>query len=259
MFRHFPIPLSIPQTSGVFTARIRPGIETFTQFSDSSLNTNNPSFSSKKHTHGNPGQHTDILNKESLHEHLSQLINFAKSQLSQHQDSWSTFPMYLRATGSVRNLPHSNRTILLQGIRNFFDNKTACPFYTQFDSVRVLSGEEEAAFAWAGANVLHNTILPDLKDTETGDKVDSSHGAVVAPLKPTFGSVDLGATSSQIAFYVPSQDISEGLFKLQLGIYEHWNLYAKSFLRFGYDSARLRHMREIATEVCPFLMCVTFI
>jgi hypothetical protein len=29
------------------------------------------------------------------------------------------------------------------------------------------------------------------------------------------------------------QDISEGLFKLQVGSQRHWNLYAKSFLDYG--------------------------
>ena len=52
----------------------------------------------------------------------------------------------------------------------------------------------------------------------------------------TFGTVDLGGSSAQIAFFVPSQDISEGLFKFQLGGQKHWNVYTKSFLQFGWVS-----------------------
>lgn len=44
------------------------------------------------------------------------------------------------------------------------------------------------------------------------------------------------------------QDVSEGLFKLQLGGQKHWNVYTKSFLQFGHVSARLRHVTGIAND-----------
>ena len=44
------------------------------------------------------------------------------------------------------------------------------------------------------------------------------------------------------------QDISEGLFKFQLGGQKHWNVYTKSFLQFGHVSARVRHVTGIAQE-----------
>lgn len=53
------------------------------------------------------------------------------------------------------------------------------------------------------------------------------------------GTLDLGGASTQIAFFVPSLDIQEGLFKLQLGGQKQWNVYTKSFLQFGIVSARL--------------------
>jgi hypothetical protein len=41
-------------------------------------------------------------------------------------------------------------------------------------------------------------------------------------------------------------DVSEGLFNLQIGGQKHWNVYAKSFLSFGQNSARLRHLTSVA-------------
>ena len=41
-------------------------------------------------------------------------------------------------------------------------------------------------------------------------------------------------------------DISENLFKLQIGGQKHWNVYTKSFLSFGHVSARVRHFLSIA-------------
>ncbi|CAE7427857.1 ENTPD1 [Symbiodinium microadriaticum] len=121
-------------------------------------------------------------------------------------------------------------------VRELLMDKKFCPFYFQFDFARVISGEEEAAYAWAAANYLYGTLLPSIHGS----------GAVNKPLNGTFGTVDLGGASTQIAFFVPSQDISEGLFKLQIGSQRHWNIYAKSFLKYGHNSARERHFAAIA-------------
>ena len=196
------------------------------------------------------------MDMSGLEEHLTYLLTFAKNQLLQYKESWSTFPIYLRATGGVRALPPAARTLLMASIRVLLSNSSFCPFYFQFDAARMLSGEEQAVFAWTAANYLHDRLLPDMtaaaaspSSPESSSESSASHGAIVDPERITFGTLDLGATSSQLAFYAPSQDISEGLFKLQLGMFEHWNLYAKSFLGFGYNVARLRHLQELAQQV----------
>ncbi len=71
---------------------------------------------------------------------------------------------------------------------------------------------------------------------------------MVTGVNNTYGTLDLGGASTQIAFYVPSQDINEGLYNLQIGGQKHWNVYTKSFLQFGIVSARLRHMTELADQ-----------
>ena len=58
-------------------------------------------------------------------------------------------------------------------------------------------------------------------------------------------TICIGGSSTQIAFFVPSMDINEGLFKLQIGGQKHWNVYTKSFLQFGIVSARKRHIAGI--------------
>lgn len=84
-------------------------------------------------------------------------------------------------------------------------------------------------------NFLKGTLLP------------ASEGlGIVTDVQETFGTLDLGGASTQIAFFVPSQDISEGLYKLQIGSQKQWNVYAKSFLTFGVHSARLRHCHLLA-------------
>lgn len=249
IFKHFPIPLTIPENNQLFTARLRPGVESFVLVADEVVTGEGDGMSA---AHSSKHQ----LDATGLEDHLEYLIRYAKNQLLQYKDQWASFPLYFRATGAVRAMPPAARTLLMDHVRLLLSNDTFCPFYFQFDSARVLSGEEEAVYAWTAANFLHDRLLPDLTASTVSIAPSStsspmSHGAVipVASAPPTFGTLDLGATSSQLSFFVPSQDVSQGLFKLQLGMYEHWNLYANSLLQFGYDSARLRHLKELAHQV----------
>jgi hypothetical protein len=89
-----------------------------------------------------------------------------------------------------------------------------------------------------GANFLMGTLLP---------ATSGGFGAAI-PTNATYGTLDLGGASTQISYFVPSQDISEGLFKLQIGSQRHWNIYAVSYLQFGIVSARLRYINALITN-----------
>jgi hypothetical protein len=79
-----------------------------------------------------------------------------------------------------------------------------------------------------------------------GTLLPASQGAgVVTGINSTYGTVDLGGASTQIAYFLPSQDILEGLYKFQIGNQKIWNVYTKSFLSFGVVSARQRHITEL--------------
>jgi hypothetical protein len=138
----------------------------------------------------------------------------------------------------MREVPYGPREVLMNAIRRILFNKTLCPFYFQYDFARVIAGEEEAAYSWAGANLLMGTLLP---------ATNGGFGSAM-PSNATYGTLDLGGASTQISFFVPSQDISEGLFKLQIGSQRHWNIYAVSYLQFGIVSARLRFVNDLITN-----------
>jgi Golgi nucleoside diphosphatase len=63
------------------------------------------------------------------------------------------FPIYLRATGGMRQLPVAQRVRVLENVRRYLFSD-ACPFYFEFDFARVISGEEEGIYAWAAINFL---------------------------------------------------------------------------------------------------------
>lgn len=205
IFKTLPPPISFPTDEEHLTGKIKPGISSFS---------NHP---------------------EKVRDQLASLIRFAKSALRQYTEQWKYFPIYVKATGGMRELPLLRREAIMNNVRNYLSNKTHCPFYFRDEFARVISGEEEAVYAWSATNFLMGRLLPPLRGI--GD---------AEPLNSTYGTVDMGGSSCQIAFYVPTQDISEGLFKLHIGNQKHWNLYAKSYLSYGHVSARRRHLKHVA-------------
>ena len=180
-----------------------------------------------------------------MESHLAPLIAFAKHELRKEQHNWGNFPIYIKATGGVREMPYIQRENVMATVRNYLLNSTNCPFFFRGDFARVISGEEEGVFSWTGVNLLMGTLI---------DSNNRGHGTA-QPIVDTYGVLDLGGASTQISFFVQSQDILEGLFKMQLGSQRHWNVYTRSFLQFGHVSARKRHFQLLAAEAlqidCP--------
>lgn len=184
--------LSFPGTETRWTERLSPGISTFyTIESQEEL-------------------------ENTIAEYLEPLISFAKSILHEKSEDFSKFRIYLRATAGMRMLEAEDRARIMGAVRKLFANETYCPFYFEDEQARTLSGEEEAIFDWLGVNFLTSNggILQD----------SAGSGTVTSP-KQTFGALDLGGASTQIAFYEPNEDIMANLFKLQIGQGKHWYVF----------------------------------
>jgi Golgi nucleoside diphosphatase len=196
--------ISYPDTESRWTDRLRPGIASFASLPDDQL-------------------------LVGIADYLSPLMDFAQTILREKQDDFDTFPIYLRATAGMRILSKLDRSRVLGAVRTLFSNTTYCPFYFQDEFARVLSGEEEAIFGWAGINFAMGNLVEE----------SEGMGTVVSP-KLSYGALDMGGASTQISFYEPDEDIMANLFKLQIGQGKHWNLYAHSFLYYGINEARNR-------------------
>jgi Golgi nucleoside diphosphatase len=222
IFTELPPGITFPTSNEAWTARMSPGVATLTSF-------------------------------DAVKAHLAPLLDFAVATLIDVETEFSNIPIFFKATGGMRELPLDQRETIISYVRTLFLDKTFNPFFFHYEMARIISGEEEAVFSWACVNYLFGTLLPaaDLKTNNGNVKSGSKSKPIFGPVVPsngTFGTVDLGGASTQIAFFVESQDISEGLFKLQLGSSRHWNVYTKSFLQFGHQSARDRHVHSLADE-----------
>jgi Golgi nucleoside diphosphatase len=202
--------LSFPNSLSRWSDRLRPGIASFASIKDE-----------------------DKLHK-AVEKYMEPLLEFAKMVLREKVDQFDSFPIFFRATAGMRTLDKDGRFRVLNAVRNLFHNNTHCPFYFEDEFARVLSGEEEAVFGWAGTNFIMGNLLQESQGA----------GTVVNP-RLTFGALDMGGASTQISFYEPHEDIMAGLFKLQIGQGKHWNIYAHSFLYFGMNEARGRFQASL--------------
>lgn len=206
IFSTLPPPTSFPSQRTDWTERMKPGLASYAD---------DPS---------------------KVGEHLQPLVDFAIEKLKGREEEFHTYPIFLKATGGMRQLPYKKREAVMNAVREYMNDKSKVPFYFEQDFARIISGEEEAIYAWTAVNFLMGTLVPQLVGTGT---VDANE---------TYGALALGGASAQIAFFLPSQDISANMFKLQVGAQKHWNLYGHSFLWFGLDLARTRFHNRLAED-----------
>lgn len=165
IFKQIPPAITVPTSDEKWTQRIGPGI-------------------------------ADLAgSKDLVLDHLMKLLNFAKNTLVGLESEFSSYPIFFKATGGMRELPVSDREIIMSQVRYVLSNKTFCPFYFTHDMARVISGEEEAIYSWAAVNFLLGNLIPQSIGSGTATTRSNS----------TYGTLDLGGASSQIAFFVPTQ------------------------------------------------------
>ena len=166
------------------------------------------------------------------------MIETAKRTLGNYKHAWSSYPIYVKATAGMRELPEKKRDATIDAVRRLLKDNNTCPFdFANKEQARVIAGEEEAAYAWVAVNFVDGALL---------EATDSPFGT--ATPSRARGSMEMGGSSAQISFYKPEQDILAGLFKLQLGGRSHINIYAHSFLHYGRVSSRRAYWEYLAKK-----------
>jgi Golgi nucleoside diphosphatase len=203
--------LSFPTSESRWTDRLRPGLSEFSSI-----------------------QGDDEL-QAAIADYLHPLMDFARTVMHSKVDEFDQFPIFLRATAGMRTLSAPDRARVMTAVRNLFHNHTFCPFQFVDEQARVLSGEEEAVYDFAGVNFLMGDLLSQ----------SEGQGTVRNPSR-THGALDLGGASTQISFYEVNEDIMSNLFKFQIGQAKHWNIYAHSFLFYGMNEAINRFHAQLS-------------
>ncbi|KAJ3220057.1 Golgi apyrase [Clydaea vesicula] len=168
--------------------------------------------------------------------HLKPLLDYAASKIPARKRSKT--PIYLLATAGLRLISEESRTAILRNtcsyVRNHYDFDISGGCDQHF---RMISGELEGIYGWVAVNYLMGGF-------DTRKKID----------KHTFGFLDLGGASTQIAFE-PTAEMSleheSDLTTLKLrtigGNDIHYKVFVSTFLGFGVNEARRRYL-EILTN-----------
>jgi Golgi apyrase len=215
---------------------------------------------------------------EDIQAYLAPLLSHALQQIppSQHAST----PVYVLATAGMRLLAPSARDAILEStcstLRNNypFSLDAASSAGPCGDSVRVISGEEEGMWGWVAVNYLMDGFghAPSPLQTISADGAAVSGLLPLAPLaepppdsgvdsvtpvdvhhhSPTFGFLDMGGASTQLAFSpsqeeleksgYPEGDLRNVSLRLLSGEEVEWPVFVASWLGFGTNRVRERYV-----------------
>ena len=95
------------------------------------------------------------LEPERIKPILDELIDFAKHHLSDLKSRWSSYPIYLKGTAGLRDLLPKLRDGVMSEVQHVLERSG---FYFHKRQATVISGEEEAAFAWLTLNTIRQSM-----------------------------------------------------------------------------------------------------
>ncbi|TPX31124.1 hypothetical protein SmJEL517_g05458 [Synchytrium microbalum] len=177
--------------------------------------------------------------------HLRPLLDFASKLVPQDQQSET--PIYLFATAGMRLVAPEKQTAILDAACTFikaeytFSVAGGCNRH-----VRVISGELEGILGWIAVNRLLGGF-------------DAKHDATLKKNHPTtFGFLDMGGASAQIAFEPTvamadrhSDDLTDVKLRLQDGSERLHRVSVTTFLGFGVNEARRRFVDHLIQTTSP--------
>nr|XP_019049715.1 hypothetical protein I302_00134 [Kwoniella bestiolae CBS 10118]OCF28645.1 hypothetical protein I302_00134 [Kwoniella bestiolae CBS 10118] len=197
---------------------------------------------------------------EDIPNYLAPLLSHALRHIppSQHHST----PIYILATAGMRLLPEQTREAILQAscdlIRNEYPFSVGGPSSAGpcGENIRVISGEEEGMWGWVAVNYLMDGFghapEPTISSSSSVTPVDVSHHS------PTFGFLDMGGASTQLAFSPSNHEILQSGFpedelrkvslRLLSGEEVEWPVFVASWLGFGTNRARERYIEYLVEE-----------
>ncbi|KAF1800495.1 nucleoside phosphatase family-domain-containing protein [Mucor lusitanicus] len=191
-----------------------------------------------------PGISTFGSKPNEVGEHLDMLLDFSKEVVP--EDSHASTPIFLMATAGMRLLPEDQQTELLSATCNYMREKTSF-FISDCDShVRIIPGELEGVYGWVAVNYLmggfDNSIKAYTEKKNPDDQVEQHH---------TFGFLDMGGASAQIAFepeHHQRQEHMHDLTRITLhtldGRTVDYDVFVTTFLGYGSNEARRRYLED---------------
>ncbi|CAJ0915695.1 17543_t:CDS:2 [Entrophospora sp. SA101] len=175
--------------------------------------------------------------------HLKPLLQFADKVIPTNEIHQT--PIYLLATAGMRLLLPSQQQAILQNACDYIQFNYRFKINKCSDHVQVITGETEGIYGWIAVNYLMNGFVNDDGKSLIADGKKNSDQT------STFGFLDMGGASTQIAFEpnkIEAKKHANDLTKVTLytldGNRLDYNVFVTTFLGFGTNEARRRYIES---------------
>jgi len=162
-----------------------------------------------------PGLSSLLDKQDEIALYLEKFIDTAKEIVP--EDKWTSTPILVLATAGMRLLPEADQDVIMDKVREALSNEDFSPFLYNEQNVRVISGKDEAIYAWITVNFIQGVL------TAPGRR------------QRTWGTLDLGGASTQNTFFYKMGETR----KVGKRFYR---LFAKSYLDMGLQSIHERFL-----------------
>lgn len=191
---------------------------------------------------------------EELAAYLKPLFDHASSIIPSH--ALADTPVYVLATAGMRLLPEDQRNTLLEATCSYIENETGFTLGQGgcADHVQVITGEEEGLLGWIAINYLMDGFHFKGNHALDAGQTEGTKG------KSTYGFLDMGGASTQIAFEPSKDALAKAAEKNPVGAQEDLtpitlrmldgtdvthNVFVTTFLGFGTNKARERYVSAL--------------
>ncbi|KAI8985167.1 nucleoside phosphatase family-domain-containing protein [Pilobolus umbonatus] len=185
-------------------------------------------------TRTEPGLSTYATQTNEVGGYLDPLLNFAKEVVP--LDHHASTPIYLMATAGMRLLPILQQNELLETTCNHITSSTSFHISDCNNNIRIIPGELEGVYGWVAINYLMGGF---------------DNMAVDMEQHHTFGFLDMGGASAQIAFepdHHMKEEHKSDLTQVELRTLDGrsivYDVFVTTFLGYGSNEARRRYLEE---------------
>ncbi|CEH14395.1 Nucleoside phosphatase [Ceraceosorus bombacis] len=199
-----------------------------------------------------PGLSSFATHPQDLSLYLRPLLDQAERIVP--PSSLSETPIYVLATAGMRLLSPSQRTSVLRETCRVIQTQSRFKvdrIGNCEEQVQVISGEEEGLLGWIAINYLMDGFHFKEEERKRPDLID--HAAVTSNrtrTQSTFGFLDLGGASTQIAFQPADPAAEEDLTRVTLRMLDgtdvQSDVFVTTFLGYGTNRARERYVEALA-------------
>ncbi|KAJ3018985.1 Golgi apyrase [Thoreauomyces humboldtii] len=197
-----------------------------------------------------PGISSFAVNPQAVTGHLKPLLDFAMGVIPKSKHA--STPIYLLATAGMRLITDEARASIMGNSCRYVGSKYPFAISGGCDRhFRVISGELEGIYGWLTVNYLKNGF-----DTGSTAILNTTRPSHVAANKHTFGFLDMGGASTQIAFEPTAEmaalhgdDLTQLKLRFLDGAEVTYRVFVTTFLGFGVNEARRRYLASLVQQL----------